>query len=208
MKATLNRREFSKSIALGLSAAAVPALAATERKIKIGHTCITWGTFPRAQTFATLETAMKDIAETGFWGFETFPEVLEGWDAKGTLQGLIDRYKLPLTSAYFRINVTDPTLMKDNVAQTVRLGKIVKKYGGHFGAIQVNSVKRQAFDYKVHRANIIAGLNDCCKALNDIGLGAGLHQHTGTAIETREEVYDVMNAVDTRYVKFAPDVGQ
>jgi inosose dehydratase len=209
MKGTLNRRDFTKAAALGLGAMAVPALQGAEKKIKIGHTCITWGTFPRGEAaFATLEPAVKDIAETGFWGFETFPEVLEAWDAKGTLQGLMDRYKLPLTSAYFRINVTDPALQKDNVAQTIRLGKIVKKYGGHFGAIQVNSVKRQGYDYKAHRANIIAGLNDCSKALNDLGLGAGLHQHTGTAIETRDEVYDVMGAVDTRYVKFAPDVGQ
>ena len=35
-----------------------------------------------------------------------------------------------------------------------------------------------------------------------------MHQHTGTAIETREETYDVMNAVDTRYMHFAPDIGQ
>ncbi len=209
MKSTLNRRDFTKAAALGLGAVAGPALQGAGKKIKIGHTCITWGTFPRGEaSFATLEPAMKDIAETGFWGFETFPEVLEAWDAKGALQGLIDRHKLPLTSAYFRINVTDPALQKDNVAQTIRLGKIVKKYGGHFGAIQVNSVKRQGYDYKAHRANIIAGLNDCSKALNDLGLGAGLHQHTGTAIETRDEVYDVMGAVDTRYVKFAPDVGQ
>jgi len=45
-------------------------------------------------------------------------------------------------------------------------------------------------------------------ALTDLGLTAGLHQHTGTAIETRDEVYAVMDAVNTKYLKFAPDVGQ
>ena len=35
-----------------------------------------------------------------------------------------------------------------------------------------------------------------------------LHQHTGTCIETREETYAVMEAVDTRYLKFGPDIGQ
>ena len=44
--------------------------------------------------------------------------------------------------------------------------------------------------------------------MNDLGLGAGLHQHTGTAVESRDETYAVMEAVDTRYLKFAPDVGQ
>jgi inosose dehydratase len=42
----------------------------------------------------------------------------------------------------------------------------------------------------------------------DVGVGTGLHQHTGTAIETRDEVYAVMESVDTRVFKFAPDVGQ
>ncbi len=35
-----------------------------------------------------------------------------------------------------------------------------------------------------------------------------MHQHTSTCIETRDEVYSIMEAVDTRYVKFGPDVGQ
>ena len=42
----------------------------------------------------------------------------------------------------------------------------------------------------------------------DVGLTPVLHQHTGTCIETREETYAVMEAVDTRYLKFGPDIGQ
>jgi inosose dehydratase len=46
------------------------------------------------------------------------------------------------------------------------------------------------------------------KALADIGVVGVLHQHTGTCVETRDETYAVMEAVDTRHVKFGPDVGQ
>jgi inosose dehydratase len=56
--------------------------------------------------------------------------------------------------------------------------------------------------------NIIASLNDYAKALTDLGLTAVLHQHTGTCVESRDETYAVMESVDTRYVKFGPDVGQ
>lgn len=45
-------------------------------------------------------------------------------------------------------------------------------------------------------------------AANDVGLGAGFHQHTGTAIETKEETYDLMETANTKHLKFAPDVGQ
>ena len=59
-----------------------------------------------------------------------------------------------------------------------------------------------------HKAHIVAALNDMAKAIADVGLTRVLHQHTGTCIETREETYAVMEAVDTRYVKFGPDIGQ
>ena len=46
------------------------------------------------------------------------------------------------------------------------------------------------------------------QAVADLGLTPVLHQHTGTCIETREETYAVMQAVDTRYLKFGPDIGK
>ncbi len=90
----------------------------------------------------------------------------------------------------------------------IRLAKIIKKYGGRFGVLAPNSVKREGYDFKAHRANIISALNDCAMAVNDAGLGTGLHQHTGTCIETRDETYNVMESADTKHLKFAPDVGQ
>ena len=205
--AAITRRDFSKTISAGLAAAALTA--ATARNLKIGHTCITWGTFPRgAEASATLEPAVKDIATLGYNGFETFPEVLEDWDQRDALRPLMDKYKLPLTSGYIRINVTDPTKAKESLDGVIRLGKVIKKYGGIFAPIQVNGVKRESYDFKQYRDAIVSGLNDSAMALSDLGLGAGLHQHTGTAIDTRDEVYYVMEKCNTKVMKFAPDAGQ
>ena len=207
MTSTLKRRDFSKILAFGLGAATLPA--ATPRNLKIGHTCITWMVFPRGwESSAHLEEALKDISSQGFYGFETFPENLEDWDKKGELQGLIDKYKVPLTSGYIRTQLLDPAKAKESLDNVIRLGKIIKKYGGTFGVLQADGVKRNGYDFKAARAGIVSGLNDSAKALNDLGLGAGLHQHTGTAVETRDEVYYVMETCDTRVMKFAPDVGQ
>jgi inosose dehydratase len=208
MNATFTRRDFSKAIALGVGAAAVPALRAAERRLKIGYTALTWGASPGRPGLAPMEQALKDMSGLGFWAFETFSKVLEELDTKGELRGLIDKYKVPLNAGYFTINVIDPVLQKANVADVIRQGKVVKKYGGTFLVLQVNSLKREDYDFKAHRADIISNLNDCSLALNDIGIGSGLHQHTGTAVETRDEVYAVMEAVNTRYMKFAPDIGQ
>ena len=49
MKKKLNRREAMKTMALAAGAASVglsEAFGMSPSKIKIGYTCITWGTFP------------------------------------------------------------------------------------------------------------------------------------------------------------------
>jgi inosose dehydratase len=204
MNRSLNRRSF-----LTAAAAAIPASKlAAARRLKVGHTCITWGTFPNPSTFPTLETAVKDIAAEGYHGFETFPEVLEDYDAKGTLQKLIDTHKLPLTSGYIRLSLVKPEDRKETVAQAVRLAKVLKKYKANFAVLAPGGFNRQGYDFKAHKDHIVSVLNDAAKAVNDVGLAAGLHQHTGTCIETREETYAVMESADTRHLKFAPDVGQ
>jgi inosose dehydratase len=71
-----------------------------------------------------------------------------------------------------------------------------------------NGVPRDKFNFAEAKAGIVEVLNEGAKAVADLGLTPVLHQHTGTCIETREETYAVMQAVDTRYLKFGPDIGQ
>jgi len=216
MNRIMARRNFVKTLALGMGALAIPGLEPAfaakhhepTRKLKIGQTCITWGTFPRPDADATLEPALKDISAEGFWSFETFPEVLDSWDQKGLLTPLIEKYHVPLRSGYITPNLLDPSIRKDEIARIVRLSKVVKKFNGTFIVLAPNSVKRNTYDFKEHRTDIVSALNDYAAAVTDLGLGTGLHQHTGTCIETRDEVYAVMNAVNTNNLKFAPDVGQ
>lgn len=211
MSSEMTRRTFSKTIASCIGAAAVGAgylHAAQGRRLKIGHTCITWGTFPN--TPDTLEPAMRDIASLGYVGFETFPQVLETLDTRGELSALIDRYKLPLIAGYHFPNVLDPSVRKQELTEVIRLANVVKKYGGNYLVLQAHNSVRNIpnYNFQEHRANIVASLNEYGKAIADVGLRAGLHQHTGTAVDTEDQVYAVMEAVDTRYMQFAPDVGQ
>ena len=203
----MNRRTFTKTLLAGVGAAALPAFpdAQAQKRLKIGITMLIWGAVPRSPD--TLEPAMKDASELGYHCFETFASILEDHDKKGTLVSLLDRYPIPLRSAYVTVNVTDPAQRKDQIAMLQRYAKIVKKYGGSY-LVQSANGPRTGYVFAEHKANIIAALNEYGKAVNDAGLRTGLHQHTGTAIETREETYDVMNAVDTRYMHFAPDIGQ
>jgi inosose dehydratase len=191
-------------LAVGLAAASVPALGAQKpRRLKAGHTGITWGFSP-----ADAEKAIADVASLGFHGYESFGNVLEAWEPKGGLDKLLQAAKLPLRSAYCPVNLTDPTKRKEEVDKIVRWGGLIKKCGGSVAVIGPNNVKRPEYNFAEHKTDIVEALNDIGKALTDIGVVGALHQHTGTCVETREETYAVMEAVDTRYVKFGPDVGQ
>ncbi len=83
MISELTRRNFSRQIAYGLIAAlSLNAQNPGTRKLKIGHTGITWGN--------DSEQAIKDISGLGYYGFETFGEVLEDWDKRGGLREILD----------------------------------------------------------------------------------------------------------------------
>ena len=232
MKRRIDRRGFLKLSGLAASLApAFPAFAQRKRNVKIGHTGITWvqppaprppadasgggaptpgrgGRGPRPLDPAYIEGIFKDIGGLGFYGLELFSFQIQGMEANGGMAALIEKYNLPLISAYGGPNLLDPAQREDSIAQSIEWAKLHKKYGGKVVTIGPNGVRRDSYSFKEHKDDIVAALNEFGKRLTDIGLTGCVHQHTGTCIESRDETYAVMEAVDTRYVKFGPDVGQ
>lgn len=199
-----DRRTFTRTLALGLATASIPALEAQRpRKLKAGHTGITWGF-----SAADAERAIKDVATLGFHGYESFGNVLEAWESKGGLDALLQGASLPLRSAYCPVNLTEPAKRQAEIDKIVRWGQLIRKCGGSVAVIGPNNVKRPEYVFSDHKSHIVEALNEIGKALDDIGVVGVLHQHTGTCVETRDETYAVMEAVNTRFVKFGPDVGQ
>jgi inosose dehydratase len=217
----MNRRTFNQLLAMSAAAAAAPVLPvwaqAKKRSVVIGHTGITWpgrtavarGTPPPPPDPALNETIFKDVSELGFAGLELFDWQINGLETQGLLSGFVEKYRLPLVSSYTSINLTDPAQRAGTIAAAVAVGKIMKKYGGKTIVIGPSGrVGGESYNFNDHKQNIVTTLNELGKAITDIGLIAALHQHTGTAVETRDETYATMEAVDTRYVKFGPDIGQ
>ncbi len=161
----LTRRSFLKSTAaLGAASLALPSAFAqtsaapstaspSPRKLKIGHTGITWG-----YKADNAELAIKDVAALGYHGFESFGNVLEHWDKKGGLEPVLEAVKLPLISAYCPMNLTDASKRKDEVEKIVRWGKLIKRAGGKVAVVGPDNVKRTDYDFKAVRANIVAAL--------------------------------------------------
>jgi inosose dehydratase len=204
----MNRRDFAKALALGIVALPGCASAAVSsgqagNRLVVGHTGITWGFSPD-----DAPEAIQDIGSLGYHGMETFPNVIEAYETRGGIGQLLAAANLPLVAAYCGVNLTNAAVRADEVAKIVRWGQLIRKYGGTVAVIGPNGTQRNSYDFNANRANIVAALNDMGKALMDVGIVGALHPHTGTTIETAEEARAVMESVDSRYVKFGPDVGQ
>lgn len=221
----IDRRTFAQHAALALGAALLPSLPASaqgtagkRRNVVIGHTGITWparvftgrrGGEPPPVDAALNETIFRDISELGFAGLELFDWQIAGLESQGVLGRFVEQYKLPLVSSYTGVNLTDPAQRATTIAAAVAIGRTIKKYGGRTIVIGPSGrVGGASYDFNEHKQDIVTTLNELGKAITDIGLVPALHQHTGTAVETRDETYATMEAVDTRYVKFGPDIGQ
>src|SRR5579863_1600230 len=92
----LHRRSFCGSVgaAFGLGIAGrYAASGAPSRRLKIGHTGITWGFTPE-----DAPQAIRDVASLGYAGYETFGEYLDTWEPKGGLRQFLDPVGLPLIS--------------------------------------------------------------------------------------------------------------
>lgn len=199
-----NRRGFLRgTCAMFLGSALEIRALPPARKLKVGHTGITWGFKPEDAA-----RAIPDVGSLGYQGYESFGGVLEAWEAKGGLKAVLDANHLPLISAYCPVNLTDSSKRSDEIAKIVRWAKLIKSAGGVTAVVGPNGVKRASYNFSDYKTSIVQSLNELCKAVQGEGITPVLHQHTGTCIESRDEVYAVMETVDTRHVKFGPDIGQ
>jgi inosose dehydratase len=200
----ITRRGFvSGALLASAGALAHPVFAAKakERKLHVGHTGITWSN-------DHVEDAVTGIASLGFYGFETFGDILVKWEDRGGLGTVLEEHKLTLISGYCSINLTEPTQRAAEMAKADRYCEVIKKYNGRIFVVGPNGVRRSTYDFAASKANIVSTLNELAKRVEDHGLTPVLHQHTGTCVESRDETYAVLEAADTKHLKFGPDVGQ
>jgi inosose dehydratase len=200
------RRDWLKTLGIAATAACLDtpvSQAAPVRRLKPGITSINWGFRPD-----DAEPGIRDAAKLGFHGYEAFGDSLDPLEAKGGLARILKEYNMPMPSGYLNINLHDPTVRKTQLENMARWGTILKGCGSNVVVMGPMGVNRSTFDFKAAKTDIVTTLNEAGKVLADLGLTAAVHQHTRTSIETRDEVYAVMEAVDTRVMKFGPDVGQ
>ena len=123
---TLSRRTFVKLAgAASLISPGYAFEAAKKRRFKIGSTFILWGYGAN-----NLEPALADMSTLGFHAFETFGGVIEEYEKNrcGFAQ-VIEKYKVPIVSAFCATDVLDPSKTKSELEKLVGWTKMLKANG-------------------------------------------------------------------------------
>ncbi|HMN29999.1 MAG TPA: sugar phosphate isomerase/epimerase, partial [Caldilineaceae bacterium] len=172
-------------------------------EIKIGHTGITWG-IP-----GDVEQAYRDTAELGYLGFETFARTIQAWNEKpGGYRSLVERYGIPTGAAYCYKEWIDPSTAQDELEAAKREADALRALPGSTTLV-VQGGRRPAAGYSQEQFQRLSdALNTLGEHCRGIGLALGLHPHTGTAIETRQDMDTILRLVEPALVGFAPDTGQ
>jgi inosose dehydratase len=171
------------------------------RADRIGHTGITWPGVP-------IDQVVSEVADLGYPAFETFAFVVDTYPGgPGAFRDLIDRHGLVFPSAYCYASYIDPATREGDIATTVAQAGTIKAVGGTVAVLGASSRAKASYTADQYRG-MIDTLNEIGRRTLDLGVITTFHPHTGTPVETREEIDRVMSGVDPRYVGFAPDTGQ
>lgn len=169
---------------------------------KIGHTGITW---PKE----SVEEKVADTAGAGFTSFETFAHVVEGYSGgAAAFKDLIQRRGLVYSASYAARTYIDPARAAEDIAQVVQWAGVSKDAGAE--VIVVSCQRREKESYSpAEYAGLAKTFNTLGARIRDeLGLKTSLHPHTGTPVETPEEIARVVDALDPRACGFGPDTGQ
>jgi inosose dehydratase len=170
--------------------------------MKIGHTGITWG-IP-----GDVETAYRDTSELGYLSFETFAFTIIEWNTRpGGYRALVERYGIPTSAAYVYKEWVDPAKADDDFESARREADASREAGASSLVLQGGSRPAGGLDASTME-RLGEALNRIGAYCREIGLVASLHPHTGTAVETREDIDAIMRLTDPALVGFAPDTGQ
>ena len=172
--------------------------------MKVGHTGITWG-YP-----GDLEQAYRDVAELGYLGFETFSKVIMEWNKEkpGGYRALVDRIGLPTVAGYCYKNWIDSDTAEKDLQEAKAEADALRALPGSETLVLQAGPRPQGGYGQDEFRRLADAFNEIGRHCKEIGLRASIHPHTGTAVETREDIDTILSLVDPDLVGFAPDTGQ
>lgn len=170
---------------------------------RLGHTGITWPFTP-----AGARQAIRDVGAVGYAGIELFGFVLDeypgGLDA---VRADLGEAGLAYVSSYCSVSLVDPDLYDSDLLKMRRWAGQISDLGGSVAVVGPDQRRRDKYSSDDY-ARAAATLNAIGRICAGLGVVACFHPHTGTPVETRAEIHEVMDRIDPDVVSMAPDTGQ
>lgn len=170
---------------------------------RIGHTGITWPFTPEGA-----RQAITDLAALGYRSVELFGFVLDAYPGGlAAVRAELERAGLQLAGAYCSAPLIDLATREADLASMTRWARAVRELRGGVVVVGASPRRKTAYTADEYR-HLCRTLEEIGRRCQEEGVIACFHPHTGTPVETEEEIDRVMSEVDPRLVFFAPDTGQ
>jgi len=172
-------------------------ISAAPPDIRIGYASITWG--------GKDQEAIADIADTGYAGVQLRSNIVPEYESRPrALADELAKHHLTFVALSSGNIAIDPPDDAKQIATHVAHAKFVRECGGLYlqGIDERPKRTLTAADYK----RLGRLLTEIGKRTADLGIPLGYHNHMNSMGERPEEVDQVLDAADPRYVKLELDI--
>jgi inosose dehydratase len=172
-------------------------ISAAAADIRIGYAAITWGG-------KDLE-AIADIADAGYAGIQLRSNIVPEFESRP--RALVDelaKHRLTFVALSSGSVVIDPDVEARQIATHAGHAKFVRDCGGLYLQCTDERPKRSLTRADYQRLGRL--LTEIGKRSADLGIPLGYHNHMNSIGERPEEVDQILEAADPRYVKLELDI--
>lgn len=201
----MNRRSFIASLPL-LPAALAPAEDASpaNKNIKWAVSAALWNYFPPVP-FTGILDVMKD---TGFPGIRltNFPGILNKYKMTAAqMQAEVSKRNLNVVTISWNGATKDPAQRQQTLDSARTAMKFLADFGANHLVVFSPSRTRPGADAPGAFRELCARCNQIGEIAGEMGFTAGLHNHMGQMVQTREEIDRFMALTDPKLFGLSPD---
>ncbi len=165
-------------------------------EIKFGYAAITWGGNDRQ--------AIEDIAALGFPGIQLRSNCIAEFASPAALRDLLQEHELHFVAlSSGGVNIDAPE--SEEIAKHLSHAKFLREAGGIYLQVTDDRPSNRSIA-AADRQKLGRLLSELGKRTADLGIPLGYHNHMGSLGEHPEEVAQILESSDPRYLKLELDI--
>jgi inosose dehydratase len=197
----MKRRQFVRgtvAATLALRGWPGPAGKASASPIRFGYAALTWG--------GNDPQAIDDISGLGFRGVQLRASAVARWGGKPQeLRDLLAQRGLTLVALSSGLVRLDPTAEAEDLALHLRHARFLRDAGGlYLQVVDQRPAGRDPTSDDFRRMGRL--LTEIGRRTADLGIPLGYHNHMGNLGQAPDEVHQVLESADPRFLKLELDI--